>query len=262
MEGLQIKPQRKAVEAEAKASEQRAFDRAFKNARKEVAKAEGMAAGIAAANGVDAPASAVEAARARALGGAKVATAAPLEKATPAPNGRTVRLQTGEEVPEEFYGLTPEEQQRMLALIKQREAKKADDNLALQSVNQVMDIQDRDRAEIKALKGQVATLFGVVEAMQRRWDEKQATVEVAKSAALVEAESQAAQTVVNMAATTSDGNGLIQRINQAKDGFSRWTEGWIAKFQPQFSEMEGRLKSFWGADSRKVQRCCGPGGCD
>ena len=65
---LRAKPQRKGVEAEVQQVEQRAFDRAFTDTRKQIAKEQGAAAGAAAALG-DAPASAVAAARQRALGG-------------------------------------------------------------------------------------------------------------------------------------------------------------------------------------------------
>ena len=61
-----------------------------------------------------------------------------------------MKLQSGETVPELFIDLAPEDQQRMLELIREQETKKADDNLALKAASQVLDIQDRDRAEIKA----------------------------------------------------------------------------------------------------------------
>lgn len=144
--------------------------------------------------------SALQRARARALEGVqKVDTPAPQPKA-PTPSVRTVKLQTGETVPIEYYDLPAESQQRMLEIIRQQEVKRADDTLALRAANQVMDIQDRDRAEIKALKGQVSTLLGVVEAMQRRLDQRDNQLEVSKSEALLDQQAAIADAVLSAAA--------------------------------------------------------------
>ena len=68
--------------------------------------------------------SALQRARARALGEKAAAPVAPQDK-TPTTSVRTVKLQTGEVVPEQFYDLAPEDQQRMLELIQEREVKRA-----------------------------------------------------------------------------------------------------------------------------------------
>ena len=64
-------------------------------------------------------------ARARALGANK-ATAAPGQASTPksASSGRTVVLQDGTKVPEQYYDLAPADQRRLVELIKEKEAKR------------------------------------------------------------------------------------------------------------------------------------------
>ena len=86
----------------------------------------------------------------------------------------------------------------MVELVKQQEAKKADDNLALRAASQVLDIQDRDRAEIKALKGQLDSLLSIIEAMQRRLDAKDNQLEIAKSEALAQQQVEVANTATNL----------------------------------------------------------------
>ena len=107
--------------------------------------------------------SALARARARALGSKnnEAAAAAPREKAAPAPASvRTVKLQTGETVPEQYYDLDPGSQQRMLELIRERETKEKDDSAALNAVQQLLDLRDRDTARVKALEGQLAGRIG------------------------------------------------------------------------------------------------------
>ena len=61
-----------------------------------------------------------------------------------------------------------------------------------------MDIQDRDRAEIKALKGQLDSLLSIIEAMQRRLDAKDNQLEIAKSEALAQQQVEVANTATNL----------------------------------------------------------------
>ena len=89
--------------------------------------------------------SALQRARKRALGEKGAAPAAPQDKAPPT-SVRTVKLQTGETVPEQFYDLAPEDQQRMLELIREQETKKADDNLALRAASLKLPSQRRWRS--------------------------------------------------------------------------------------------------------------------
>ena len=198
---LQVKPQRKAVEAEAKEAEQRAFERSYKNARKEVAKAEGTAAGIAAAT---APASALEAARQRAIGGVQKAdTLAPQPKA-PAPSGRIIQGADGKRYPEAYFDLSAEDQARYRELAAKQEAKAADDSAALESVNQLLDLRDRDSARVKALEAQLSTSVAVIESMQKRMDQMDLQVQADKSTALLEQEAGIAAAVTNLSAIRAE----------------------------------------------------------
>ena len=203
---LAAKPQRKSVEAEAKKAEERAFNRSYRQTRKDIAKAEGTAAGIAAAKGVDAPSSAVEAARQRALGGNTKATPAPTEaKAKPAVDdqrfvevparGRTYR------VPDpQWYEASQEQREQLMDAVDAEDRKQADDNLSLRVSNELLGLRDKDSARIGALEGQLTTLLGVVEALQRRLDQRDNQLEVSKSEALLEQQAAIADAVLNAAA--------------------------------------------------------------
>ena len=137
-------------------------------------------------------------ARQRALGEKAAVPVALQDKAPTITSVRTVKLQDGTVVPESYYDLEPADQRRMVELVKQQEAKKADDNLALRAASQVLDIQDRDRAEIKALKGQLDSLLSIIEAMQRRLDAKDNQLEIAKSEALAQQQVEVANTATNL----------------------------------------------------------------
>ena len=137
-------------------------------------------------------------ARQRALGEKAAVPVALQDKAPTITSVRTVKLQDGTVVPESYYDLEPTDQRRMVELVKQQEAKKADDNLALRAASQVLDIQDRDRAEIKALKGQLDSLLSIIEAMQRRLDAKDNQLEIAKSEALAQQQVEVANTATNL----------------------------------------------------------------
>jgi hypothetical protein len=106
----------------------------------------------------------------------------------------------GSTVPVEFYDWSAEDQRRFKELQAEQETKKAEDNLALKAVNQVLDFQDRDRGRIKTLTDQVKSLLSTVEELQRRLDEKDAQVKVSKSEALMEQQAAIADAVLNAAA--------------------------------------------------------------
>ena len=82
--------------------------------------------------------------------------------------------------------------------VDEEDRKKTDDNLALRAASEVMGIQDRDRAEIKSLKGQLDSLLSIVEAMQRRLDAKDNQLEITKSEALAQQQVEVANTATNL----------------------------------------------------------------
>ena len=152
----------------------------------------------------------------RALGEKAAAPVASQEKALTT-SVRSVKLQSGETVPELFIDLAPEDQQRMLELIREQETKKADDNLALKAASQVLDIQDRDRAEIKALKGQLDSLLSVVEAMQRRLDARDNQLEIAKSEALAAQQVEFANTATNLLKVKLQADAEMAEFNRLRE---------------------------------------------
>ena len=164
--------------------------------------------------------SALARARARALGSKnnEAAAAAPREKAAPAPASvRTVKLQTGETVPEQYYDLDPGSQQRMLELIRERETKEKDDSAALNAVQQLLDLRDRDTARVKALEGQLGLAVSVIEALQKRLDSMDLQVELAKSDALAEQQVELAQMTTNLSAIRAEAGQEAAQHQQERE---------------------------------------------
>ena len=226
LEELQAKPQRKGVKQEVDAAAKRAYDRAYKKAAIDTAKAEGAAAGVADAvgGGIDAPSSAVESARQRALGGDQGVAPAPKESGTTsAPTTEQRFVQVSERgktyrVPDpQWYSASPDQRERLMDAVDEEDRKKADDNLALRAASEVMGIQDRDRVEIKALKGQLDSLLSIVEAMQRRLDAKDTQLEITKSEALAQQQVEVANTATNLLTVKLQADAEMQEFNRLRE---------------------------------------------
>ena len=129
--------------------------------------------------------SALQRARKRALGEKAAAPAAP-QKAAPAPSGRIIQGADGKRYPEAYFDLSSEDQARYRELAAKQERKAADDSAALESVNQLLDLRDRDSARVKALEQQLSTAVAVIESMQKRMDQMDLQVQADKSTALLE----------------------------------------------------------------------------
>ena len=241
MEELKARPQRKGVEAEVQQVEQRAFDRAFTDTRKQIAKEQGAAAGAAAALG-DAPASAVAAARQRALGGEQPAPSTTTTRAK-TPSGRIIQQPDGSRVPEEFYDLSPEQQKRFKQLAAEQESKEKDDNAALTAVNTLLDLREKDSARVKVLEQQLSTALAVIEAMQQRLDNQDNSLEVTKSSELAEQLAKLSDAVVGAAAVeTSLRNQTVAsqaEMDRQRDDHRQRLEA----TERVLGDMEGRLKS-------------------
>ena len=115
-----------------------------------------------------------------------------------------MKLQTGEVVPEQYYDLDPQSQQRMLELIRERETKEKDDNAALNAVQQLLDLRDRDSARLKALEGQLGLAVSVIEALQKRLDSIDLQLQADKLTALLEQEAVIAAAVTNLSAIRAE----------------------------------------------------------
>ena len=174
-------------------AEQAAYNAANQRAKKQAARDRGAADAIA-----EAPASVVEAARQRALGGGQ---SAPIPVpgrpvAAPTPSGRIITQPDGSRVPEEFYDLSPEDQKRFKELQAQQETKQADDNAAMGAVNQLLDLIDANKA--KAAKREAA-LLEVIAGLTARVDALEATdrtVKVEASRELAEQQARLSEAVI------------------------------------------------------------------
>jgi hypothetical protein len=142
-------------------------------------------------------------------------------------SGKKIQLPSGESVPIEFYDWVKNQQETFLEVKAVVRQEAADESLALQYS--------------KGLGDELAAVATRLMALER--DSADKDVVIAKSDALVEAESQAARTVVAMASTTSDGNALIRRIDRAKEDFNRDMEARFAEGKEQASALVGTVKA-------------------
>ncbi len=145
-------------------------------------------------------------ARARALGANKSPSTATVPKR--APSGRTVVLQDGTKVPEEYYDLAPADQQRLVELIKQREAKKADENLALQMTSQALDWVDQTKAKWSKERSELMDVIAGLTARVVALEQQDTTIQIEKSNELTE------QLASTSEATLSAANVEVSLRNQ------------------------------------------------
>ena len=123
-------------------------------------------------------------ARARALGANKAPSTATVPKS--ASSGRTVVLQNGTKVPEEYYDLAPADQQRLVELIKEKEAKKADENLALQMTSQALDWVDQTKAKWSQERSELLDVIAGLTARVVALEQQNTTIQIEKSNELTE----------------------------------------------------------------------------
>ena len=202
--------------AELTKAEQAAYNASVARTKKQVARDRGAADALK-----DAPAGAVDRARARALG-QEEAPAEPAVLGTPAaapaaPSGRFIQGADGQRYPEEFFDLTPADQRRFKELMAERQQQTADENTVATVANGVLDALDSERKARKVLEGQVATLLTLVEAQQRRMDQMDLQVQVAKSDALSEQQAGLSQQVANLSAIRAEAGQEAAQHQRARE---------------------------------------------
>ena len=158
-------------------------------------------------------------------------------------SGKQIQLPSGESVPVEFYDWVKDKQQAFLEVKAAVQQEAANESLALQYSKGLGDQLAAMATRLMALERSDAEKDAVITGLVRLVDQQNTVIEIAKSDALVEAESQAAQTVVNMASTTSDGNELIRRIERAKEDLNRDAEARFVAAEQQASALVGTVKS-------------------
>ena len=158
-------------------------------------------------------------------------------------SGKQIQLPSGESVPIEFYDWVKDQQQVFLEVKAAVQKEAANESLSLQYSKSLGDQVAALAKRQMALERDSVEKDAVIVGLVRLVEQQSTVIEIAKSDSLVEAESQAAQTVVNMAATTSDGNALIQRIDAAKEAFNREADARIAEVEQQVSTLVGTVKS-------------------
>ena len=198
--------------AEATKAEQAAYNASVARTKKQAARQQGVADALA-----NAPAGAVDRARARALGLEDKPAPPAQPSVTSKPSGRFIQSPEGDRIPEEVLSLPPEQQRQFKQLLTERKQQTADENTVATIANGVLDALDSERKARKVLEGQVATLLMVVEAQQRRMDQMDLQVQADKSTALLEQEAGIAQQVTNLSAIRAEAGAEAEQHQRERE---------------------------------------------
>ena len=157
-------------------------------------------------------------ARARALGANK-ATAAPAQASAPksASSVRTVVLPDGTKVPEQYYDLAPADQRRLVELIKEKEAKKADDSLAIRMVGETLDWVDRSKAKWSKERSELLDVIAGLSARLEVVEQQDRTLEVQRSEALKDQEVEVAQMATNLLTVKVQAGAEMAEFNRQRE---------------------------------------------
>ena len=218
-------------------AEQAAYQASFNRTKKQQARDKGAE---------DAGGSALERARQRALGvGEQQAPAPrPVKSSGPQQFVQVPARGTTYRVPDpQWYALSSEQQNAYLDAVDGEATEAKNESLALQYSMSVGDQQASDAKRITQLESQLAEALEAVYVVQRRMDNIDLTVEATKSDALVEAESQLAQSIVNAGTVksqldSSTANSAREMEIQQADHRARFEAS-----ERVLGDMEGRLKS-------------------
>ena len=186
--------------------------------------------------------SALARARERALGLTQEPKAAP-RPSQPTPSGRSVKMPDGTVVPEEYYDLKPEEQRRMLELIKQKEADKADESQALRMVKQVMDLLDRKEAKWSKERSELMEVIAGLSARVAGVEEQDRTLEVQRSDELAEQLARLGEAVVGATAVETSLRNQTAASQVADDQQRDDHRDRLAATEKVMSDHEARLRS-------------------
>ena len=247
---LAAKPKRNSFEAEVKQTEQRSFERAYKQSRKEAAQIAGAEAGAAAAvdggNGPDGGnASAIERARQRALGESQ-----PVESGLRNPSSvpkqqsqRIIQQPDGSRVPESFYGLSPEEQREFKRLVQEQENLASGETHFDRVSLGLVDQQTVQAQRITELQSQLMGAVRLIEKMQRRMDNIDTTVEVAKSEALEGQESSIAQMATNLLTIKLQASAEMEAYNRQREQAAAESREQLEAQATAIEALRGSVKS-------------------
>ena len=159
------------------------------------------------------------------------------------PSGEFIQRPDGSRVPKEYFDLPREQQVNFDALLKEEESGAANESLALQYSKSVGDQQEAQAQRITALESQLADALDAVYVVQRRMDNIDTSVEVGKSDLLIEAQSDIAQQVTNLAAVKAEAESSATSIRRETEIQRLDHEQRLAAMEQPMAELEGRLKS-------------------
>jgi len=144
--------------------------------------------------------SALSRARQRALAQSSAAKAPSKPAQVPAASQEMVLLPEGVSVPMSYYDLKPDEQKRMVELLKQKEATKAEESAAIAMIKQLVDLRDRDQARWSKERSELLEDVAALTARVAAVEEQDRKLEVQKSQELLEQQASFGEAVVAAAA--------------------------------------------------------------
>ena len=167
----------------------------------------------------------------------------PQATVTKSPDLERIRHSSGVMVPREYYNLDKADQDRLLELIQQQEQKKADDSVAINAVNQLLDLRESDSKRIRKLESMVGSFLPILESMQRQIDGINTSIEVGKSDELTQQQVELAQQTTNLQAVGArEQSEHERRVREAELQAVDHQQRITAAEEP-VARLEGRVKA-------------------
>ena len=225
--------------AESNTAEKAAYQASFTKAKKQQARDRGTA---------DAGGDPIlEAARQRALAPQQPESGAPnppVGRVQPTkPSGEFIQRPDGSRVPREYYNLTADQQDRFDQLLKGEEVSAKDESMAMKYTLMLGDQLEEQAGRITELESQLADALDAVYVVKRRMDGFDTSLEVSKSDELVEAQSDIAQQVTNLAAVKAEAESSAFRISRETEIQIADHQNRMAAIEQPIAELEGRVRS-------------------
>jgi hypothetical protein len=159
------------------------------------------------------------------------------------PSQRIIQQPDGSKVPEAFYDLTPEQQQEFKRLVKEEENLASGethfDRVSLGLIDELASQGKR----ITQLQSQLVNAVGLMEKMQRRMDDIDTTVEVAKSEALEGQESSIAQMATNLLTIKLQASAEMEAYNRQREQAAAESREQLEAQATAIEALRGSVKS-------------------
>lgn len=158
-------------------------------------------------------------------------------------SGRLVESPQYGKVPEEFYDLQPEQQQRFLKLVAEKKEEEEGGSRFDRTALAVLDQNDEMAKRITALESQLVMAVGVIETMRGEMKSIDTTIEVAKSEALAGQQVEIAQMATNLLTIKLQASAEMDQYKREMEAQKADHRARLEASERVLSDHENRLKS-------------------